>query len=244
MPDEELTSSPEAMPPCPEEEGTSTELPQSDYETGSKTGGGTEAEAVAVESGEAAEKDGADGEEDEGMYETDDGGLSDSSLISDVPDSQPVRKKLYTLQYICNFLDSTKGADKKVETGLGATGSGAYRAGPAAPELEGGAARRLSSPWSLLRSPWVSGRRCTGSQLQTSARCCNLQCPGCRSGRPWQTVGSPRRRCVVPTWLGRDVDRSTLEFARGRGRKWTFVDSRVGGCALGEEVAVEWPCVL
>ncbi|MGH0185275.1 UNVERIFIED_CONTAM: hypothetical protein FKN15_017597 [Acipenser sinensis] len=67
MPDEELTSSPEAVPPCPEEEGTSTELPQSDYETGSKTGGGTEAEAVAVESGEAAEKDGADGEEDEGI---------------------------------------------------------------------------------------------------------------------------------------------------------------------------------
>ncbi|MGH0130741.1 UNVERIFIED_CONTAM: hypothetical protein FKN15_043167 [Acipenser sinensis] len=33
MPDEELTSSPEAVPPCPEEEGTSTELPQSDYET-------------------------------------------------------------------------------------------------------------------------------------------------------------------------------------------------------------------
>ncbi|MGH0126470.1 UNVERIFIED_CONTAM: hypothetical protein FKN15_028317 [Acipenser sinensis] len=67
MPDEEVTSSPEAVPPCPEEEGTSTELPQSDYETGSKTGGGTEAEAVAVESGEAAEKDGADGEEDEGI---------------------------------------------------------------------------------------------------------------------------------------------------------------------------------
>lgn len=109
MPDEELTSSPEAVPPCPEEEDTSTELPQSDYETGSKTGGGTEAEAVAVESGEAAEEDGADGDEDEGMYETDDGGLSDSSLISDVPDSQPIRKKLYTLQYICNFLDSTKG---------------------------------------------------------------------------------------------------------------------------------------
>ncbi|MGH0133755.1 UNVERIFIED_CONTAM: hypothetical protein FKN15_067300 [Acipenser sinensis] len=35
MPDEELTSSPEAVPPCPEEEGTSTELPQSDYETAS-----------------------------------------------------------------------------------------------------------------------------------------------------------------------------------------------------------------
>ncbi|MGH0122169.1 UNVERIFIED_CONTAM: hypothetical protein FKN15_042940 [Acipenser sinensis] len=67
MPGEELTSSPEAVTPCPEEEGTSTELPQSDYETGSKTGGGTEAEAVAVKSGEAAEKDGADGEEDEGM---------------------------------------------------------------------------------------------------------------------------------------------------------------------------------
>ncbi|MGH0177992.1 UNVERIFIED_CONTAM: hypothetical protein FKN15_076136 [Acipenser sinensis] len=67
MPDEELTSSPEAVPPCPEEEGTGTELPQSDYETGSKTGAGTEAEAVAVESGEAAEKDGADGEEDEGI---------------------------------------------------------------------------------------------------------------------------------------------------------------------------------
>ncbi|MGH0174339.1 UNVERIFIED_CONTAM: hypothetical protein FKN15_067788 [Acipenser sinensis] len=65
MPDEELTSSPEAVPPCPEEEGTSTELPQSDYETGSKTGGGTEAEAV--ESGESVEKDGADGKEDEGM---------------------------------------------------------------------------------------------------------------------------------------------------------------------------------
>ncbi|MGH0119765.1 UNVERIFIED_CONTAM: hypothetical protein FKN15_025644 [Acipenser sinensis] len=68
MPDEDLTPSPEAVPPCPEEEGTSTELPQSDYETGSKTGGGTEAEAVAVESGEAAEKDGADGEEDDIMH--------------------------------------------------------------------------------------------------------------------------------------------------------------------------------
>ncbi|MGH0124271.1 UNVERIFIED_CONTAM: hypothetical protein FKN15_017958 [Acipenser sinensis] len=89
MPEEELTSSPEAVPPVPEEGGRSTDFPQSGYKTG-----GTEAEAVAVESGGAAEKDGADGEEDEGMYETD--------------DSQPVRKKLYTLQYICNFLDSTK----------------------------------------------------------------------------------------------------------------------------------------
>ncbi|MGH0117836.1 UNVERIFIED_CONTAM: hypothetical protein FKN15_003867 [Acipenser sinensis] len=35
MPDEELTTDVFAVPPCPEEEGTSTELPQSDYETGS-----------------------------------------------------------------------------------------------------------------------------------------------------------------------------------------------------------------
>ncbi|MGH0183275.1 UNVERIFIED_CONTAM: hypothetical protein FKN15_011574 [Acipenser sinensis] len=61
-PDEELTSSPEAVPPCPEEGGRGTDLPQSGYKTG-----GTEAEAVAVESGDAAEEDGADGEEDEGI---------------------------------------------------------------------------------------------------------------------------------------------------------------------------------
>ncbi|MGH0115970.1 UNVERIFIED_CONTAM: hypothetical protein FKN15_060434 [Acipenser sinensis] len=63
MPEEELTSSPEAVPPCPEEGGRSTDLPQSGYKTG-----GTEAEAVAVESGEAAEEDGADGEEDKGIW--------------------------------------------------------------------------------------------------------------------------------------------------------------------------------
>ncbi|RXM99069.1 hypothetical protein EOD39_12198 [Acipenser ruthenus] len=34
VPEEELTSSPEAVPPCPEEESRSTELPQSDYEIG------------------------------------------------------------------------------------------------------------------------------------------------------------------------------------------------------------------
>ncbi|MGH0129873.1 UNVERIFIED_CONTAM: hypothetical protein FKN15_023050 [Acipenser sinensis] len=44
MPEEELTSSPEAVPPVPEEGGRSTDLPQSGYKTG-----GTEAEAVAVE---------------------------------------------------------------------------------------------------------------------------------------------------------------------------------------------------
>ncbi|MGH0164837.1 UNVERIFIED_CONTAM: hypothetical protein FKN15_050887 [Acipenser sinensis] len=69
MPEEELTSSPEAVQPFPEEGGRSTDLPQSGYKTG-----GTEAEAVAVERGEAAEEDGADGEQDEGMYELDNGG--------------------------------------------------------------------------------------------------------------------------------------------------------------------------
>ncbi|MGH0128560.1 UNVERIFIED_CONTAM: hypothetical protein FKN15_040260 [Acipenser sinensis] len=42
----------------------------------------------------------------------------------------------------------------------------------------------LTLPLVTASLPWVIGRCCTGSQLQPSARCCSLQCPGCRSGRP------------------------------------------------------------
>ncbi|MGH0171957.1 UNVERIFIED_CONTAM: hypothetical protein FKN15_006603 [Acipenser sinensis] len=100
------------------------------------------------------------------------------------------------------------------------------------------------APLLLLRLPWVIGEHCAGSQGKTSVHCCILKCPGLHSGRPCRTVGSPRRRGAVLTWLGRDVDRSTLKSARGEGRKRTYMDSRVGGCVLGEEVALEWPLVL
>ncbi|MGH0127691.1 UNVERIFIED_CONTAM: hypothetical protein FKN15_021521 [Acipenser sinensis] len=55
MPGEELTFSLEAVPSCPEEEGTSTELTQSDYETGQEQGnaGGEE---VGVVGGEREEE--------------------------------------------------------------------------------------------------------------------------------------------------------------------------------------------
>ncbi|RXN00469.1 hypothetical protein EOD39_9411 [Acipenser ruthenus] len=74
-------------------------------------GGGEESGAVEVERAAeelAAVDSGADSED--GAEEME-GELSDSSLISDIPDSQPVNrgKKLYTLDEFKLFMESTKG---------------------------------------------------------------------------------------------------------------------------------------
>ncbi|MGH0159363.1 UNVERIFIED_CONTAM: hypothetical protein FKN15_037325 [Acipenser sinensis] len=55
--------------------------------------------------------------------------------------------------------------------------------------------------------------------------------PGRRFGRPCHPGGVPCRRFTVPSWKRRR-DRPTLKPARGRGRKLTFVDSRVNGLAV------------
>ncbi|MGH0117512.1 UNVERIFIED_CONTAM: hypothetical protein FKN15_038032 [Acipenser sinensis] len=86
-------------------------------------------------------------------------------------------------------------------------------------------------PCSPLSSPWVIGHRCIGPQVKTSARCCSLLFPGCRFGRPCHPGGVPSRRFKVPSWKRRR-NRPTLKPARVRGRKLTFVDSRVNGLAV------------
>ncbi|MGH0151384.1 UNVERIFIED_CONTAM: hypothetical protein FKN15_026544 [Acipenser sinensis] len=74
-------------------------------------GGGEESGAVEVERAaeELAAVDG--GADSEDGAEEMEGELSDSSLISDIPDSQPVNrgKKIYTLEEFKQFMESTKG---------------------------------------------------------------------------------------------------------------------------------------
>ncbi|MGH0143586.1 UNVERIFIED_CONTAM: hypothetical protein FKN15_026980 [Acipenser sinensis] len=74
-------------------------------------GGGEESGAVEVERAaeELAAVDG--GADSEDGAEEMEGELSDSSLISDIPDSQPVNrgKKIYTLDEFKQFMESTKG---------------------------------------------------------------------------------------------------------------------------------------
>ncbi|MGH0122340.1 UNVERIFIED_CONTAM: hypothetical protein FKN15_055100 [Acipenser sinensis] len=72
----------------------------------------------------------------------------------------------------------------------------------------------LVLPCSLLRFPWVSGHRCAGPQVKTSARCCILRFPGRRFGRPCHPSGVPCRRFVGPPWKCRR-DRPTRKPARG-----------------------------
>ncbi|MGH0146558.1 UNVERIFIED_CONTAM: hypothetical protein FKN15_042785 [Acipenser sinensis] len=74
-------------------------------------GGGEESGAAEVERAaeELAAVDG--GADSEDGAEEMEGELSDSSLISDIPDSQPVNrgKKIYTLDEFKQFMESTKG---------------------------------------------------------------------------------------------------------------------------------------
>ncbi|MGH0169105.1 UNVERIFIED_CONTAM: hypothetical protein FKN15_056406 [Acipenser sinensis] len=65
-------------------------------------------------------------------------------------------------------------------------------------------------------------------QPRTSACRFLLPVTGLRCGRPGQAVWVPPRRSEVPPWKRRR-DQPTLNPARGRGRKLTFVDLRVGG---------------
>ncbi|MGH0176754.1 UNVERIFIED_CONTAM: hypothetical protein FKN15_073488 [Acipenser sinensis] len=76
-------------------------------------------------------------------------------------------------------------------------------------------------------------------------------CPLLQPPVPWLSFRSPLTNrwgpsspVCGPYLAGREVDRSTLKSARGRGRARTFMDSRVGGCVLEEGVALEWPSVL
>ncbi|MGH0136544.1 UNVERIFIED_CONTAM: hypothetical protein FKN15_034272 [Acipenser sinensis] len=89
----------------------------------------------------------------------------------------------------------------------------------------------LVLPLFAAKLPRVIGHRCVGPQVKTSARCCSLLFPGCRFGRPCHPGGVPSRRFKVPSWKRRR-NRPTLKPARVRGRKLTFVDSRVGTTEL------------
>ncbi|MGH0158544.1 UNVERIFIED_CONTAM: hypothetical protein FKN15_035631 [Acipenser sinensis] len=101
---------------------------------------------------------------------------------------------------------------------------------PEHPDVAGLLPDVAGAPRSLLRSPWVIGHRCAGPQVKTSARCCILLFPGRRFSRPCHPGGVPCRRFTVPSWKHRR-DRPILKPARVRGRKLTFVDSRVN-CAI------------
>ncbi|MGH0155828.1 UNVERIFIED_CONTAM: hypothetical protein FKN15_051892 [Acipenser sinensis] len=105
------------------------------------------------------------------------------------------------------------------------------------------ARRRCCSPCSLLRSPWVIGHHCAGSQGKTCVHCGILQFPGLRFGRPCQPGGVPCRRFAVPSWQRRK-DRPILKPARGRGRQWTLLDLRLGGFLRVEGGGRRVACVL
>lgn len=100
-------SGPAAVLTCPEEKRESSltaELPVPD------SAEGMEQFVAAERSGEELKQVGvSEAEENEEMYETEDGELSDSSVSSDIFSCQPAsRKKLYSIEKINSFLDLTK----------------------------------------------------------------------------------------------------------------------------------------